>query len=105
MIQNRSSRIGYRHKITNLLLSDIHTFDAAFVAGLLILCVEILSFQLSQLEVFSFASSPALDLQSAQAVESFATKIVNNNIGVIPRMKVASIRLTVELLKMLGQIA
>jgi len=49
-------------------------------------------------QVYAFASPPTLDLQSAQACESFVTTIVNN-CDVIPRCNVGPVLVTMELLK------
>ena len=78
-----------------------HSLGAAGASLLsVILCAEIPSLQPSQLEVFAFASPPTLDLETAKAVESFTTTIVNNN-DVIPRMNVECVGSTVDLLKIL----
>eukprot|EP00529_Nitzschia_sp_RCC80_P000704 CAMPEP_0113482118 /NCGR_PEP_ID=MMETSP0014_2-20120614/22755_1 /TAXON_ID=2857 /ORGANISM="Nitzschia sp." /LENGTH=889 /DNA_ID=CAMNT_0000375627 /DNA_START=65 /DNA_END=2734 /DNA_ORIENTATION=+ /assembly_acc=CAM_ASM_000159 len=95
IVENLLLPQGYRLTIVG------HSLGAAGASLLsIILCAEIPSLHPSQLEVFAFASPPALDLQTAKAVESFTTTIVNNN-DVIPRMNVASVGSTVDMLKIL----
>jgi len=95
IVENLLLPQGYRLTIVG------HSLGAAGASLLsIILCAEIPSLHPSQLEVFAFASPPALDLQTAKAVEPFTTTIVNNN-DVIPRMNVASVGSAVDLLKIL----